>query len=108
MYIAFCPSVRPISLIASIISPSRAIRLNDHLLANVGVMLAVVWVDPFTIEKKLQMLAAHPELGQERPELGNGLRCITAGSYVLVYRPTADEIELVRAVHSARDIDALF
>lgn len=60
------------------------------------------------IERKLQMLAGHPELGQERSDLGEGLRCITAGSYVLMYRPTADEILLVRVVHSARDIDALF
>ncbi|HVA49979.1 MAG TPA: type II toxin-antitoxin system RelE/ParE family toxin [Pirellulales bacterium] len=60
------------------------------------------------IDRKLQMLAIHPELGQERSDLGDNLRCTTAGSYVLVYRATAEEIELVRVIHSARDIDALF
>lgn len=39
-----------------------------------------------TIDRKLQTLAKHPEIGHDRSDLGAGLRCFTAGSYVLVYR----------------------
>lgn len=73
---------------------------NDNLLA------ADAFVD--MLDRKLQILAQHPEIGQSRSELGAGLRSFTAGSYVLVYRFTADELELIRVIHSARDIDALF
>lgn len=61
-----------------------------------------------TIERKLQMLASYPELGQSRPELGDGLRCLAAGAYMLIYRSTSEAIELLRVIHAARDVDALF
>lgn len=75
-------------------------------IARDNLTAADAWVD--AIERKLEMLATHPELGQERPDLGNDIRCLTAGSYLLIYQSTADSIELIRVIHAARDIDALF
>lgn len=75
-------------------------------IANDNLSAADAFVD--ILDHKLEILAQHPEIGQRRPELGAGLRSFTVGSYVLVYRFTADELELVRVIHSARDIDALF
>lgn len=60
------------------------------------------------IERKLQILATHPEIGQLRSDLGSDIRCFNAGSYLLMYRSTAEAVELVRVIHAARDIDALF
>jgi toxin ParE1/3/4 len=61
-----------------------------------------------TIEDKCQLLAAHPELGQSRPELAPRLRSFSVGRYVIFYRPIEDGIELVRVIYGGRDIDALF
>ena len=55
------------------------------------------------------MLAAAPAIGRERPELGN-IRSFVVDRYVLFYLPLlgAAGIELVRGLHGARDVDAVF
>jgi toxin ParE1/3/4 len=59
-------------------------------------------------DDKLDMLAEMPGLGPARPELGKGLRSFPVGAYVLIYRPSDDGIELLRAVHGARNLRKLF
>jgi toxin ParE1/3/4 len=57
-----------------------------------------------------RLLAGAPSLGRDRPELGTELRSFVADRYLLFYRPLKGEegIELVRVLHGARDIDAIF
>ncbi|BAC91446.1 type II toxin-antitoxin system RelE/ParE family toxin [Gloeobacter violaceus] len=55
-----------------------------------------------------QLVASQPRMGRVRPELGTEIRSFAAGRYVLFYRPLPDGIELVRVLHGARDLDALF
>ena len=57
-----------------------------------------------------RMLASAPALGRDRPELGPHIRSFVADRYLLFYRPRrrAVGIELVRVLHGARDIDAVF
>jgi toxin ParE1/3/4 len=57
-----------------------------------------------------RMLAGAPAIGRERPELGNDLRSFVVDRYVLFYRPLSGAvgIELVRVLHGARDVDAIF
>ncbi len=66
------------------------------------------------VEKALQQLAAMPRLGSlsesDHPALA-GLRLWSIRGfqkYVILYRPLADGIEVVRVVHGARDIESLF
>lgn len=55
------------------------------------------------------LLADNPALGRARPELLPGLRSFVAlGTYVLFYRPVGPDLELVRVLHAARDVDAVF
>lgn len=61
-----------------------------------------------SIEAKLHLLAEHPELGEGRPELAVNLRSFVVRNYVLFYRPIVDGIELVRVLHAAQEIDAIF
>lgn len=50
-------------------------------------------------------LARQPMMGRARPELlFDDLRSFPVGRYVLFYRPVADGIEIVRVIHTARDI----
>ena len=58
--------------------------------------------------EKFHALATHPEMGERRPELGENLRSFAAGTYVIVYRPISEGVEIVRVVSGYRDLDALF
>ena|ERR671919_685591 len=57
-----------------------------------------------------RMLAGAPAMGRIRPELGARLRSFVADRYVIFYRPLgeASGIEVVRVLHGARDVDAVF
>jgi toxin ParE1/3/4 len=51
-----------------------------------------------------------PEMGRAADEIAAGLRVLTRGSYLLIYRVITDDhaVELVRVVHSAREWPSLF
>lgn len=61
-----------------------------------------------------EMLGSHPELGRLRQfskKLSLGLRSFVITdfpNYVIFYRVKGDAVEIVRVLHGARDIDALF
>jgi toxin ParE1/3/4 len=60
------------------------------------------------LNAKCNLLAKYPELGEGHPELGARIRCFPVVSYVIVYRPIEDGIELVRVLHGGRDFESLF
>lgn len=64
------------------------------------------WVD--RLDEKLQLLASQPLMGRGRPELGPDLRSMPLGRYVIFYVPLEDGIDVVRILHTARDVDAAF
>ena len=64
------------------------------------------WVDQ--LDAQFQMLATQPKLGRARNELAPRVRCFPVGRYVVFYVPRDDGIDVVRVLHSARDIDAVF
>jgi toxin ParE1/3/4 len=47
-------------------------------------------------------------MGRARDELSPGLRSMPFGRHVIFYETMADGIDVVRVLHSARDIDAAF
>ena len=58
------------------------------------------------LETNLKRLATQPLTGHSRHELMPALRCIPYARYVVFYLPQPDGIEIVRVLHSARDITA--
>jgi len=60
------------------------------------------------IDEKCQFLARNPFAAEARPDLAPQLRASPVGSYVIFYRPIDDGIEVVRVLHGARDIPAVF
>ena len=60
------------------------------------------------IREKCQGLARMPEMGRKRYDLAPGLRSLPVGNYVIFYRPVLDGIQVIRVLHGARDIPALF
>ncbi len=77
----------------------------DHI-AEDSAAAADRWVD--TLDGKLNLLATQPLMGRAREELAASLRSFPFGRYVIYYVPIEDGIDVVRALHSARDIDAIF
>jgi toxin ParE1/3/4 len=60
------------------------------------------------LDEVLQSLAQHPFMGKERAEIMEEIRSFPVKSYVIFYRPLNDGIEVVRIIHGARDIEAMF
>jgi toxin ParE1/3/4 len=48
-----------------------------------------------------------PNMGQNRDDLGPGLRCFVVSPFVIFYRPVEGTIEILRILHGARDIDTI-
>jgi len=47
-------------------------------------------------------------MGRARDELEVGLRSFPVGRYAIFYLPIPDGVEIVRVLHGARDLDAIF
>lgn len=61
-----------------------------------------------TIDQKFQTLAKQPNMGRQREELAAGLRSFPVHRYMIFYLVIPDGIQIVRVLHSARDLDAVF
>jgi toxin ParE1/3/4 len=61
-----------------------------------------------TVDQKFNALVGRPNMGRHRDELADGLRSFPVGRYVVFYRPIPKGIEIVRVLHGARDLDAIF
>lgn len=64
------------------------------------------WVD--RLDEQFRVLATQPMMGRARDELAPGVRSFPFGRYVVFYVLLDDGIDVVRVLHGARDIDALF
>ncbi|HNI36784.1 MAG TPA: type II toxin-antitoxin system RelE/ParE family toxin [Pseudomonadales bacterium] len=64
------------------------------------------WVD--RLDECLATWATQPLMGRPRDELAAQLRSLAFGHYVLFALPLPDGIDVVRVLHGARDIDAVF
>jgi toxin ParE1/3/4 len=64
------------------------------------------WVD--RLDEQFRVLATQPMMGRARDELAPGVRSFTFERYVIFYVPLDDGIDVVRVLHDARDIDAVF
>ena len=61
-----------------------------------------------TIDKKFQALVDEPYLGIARDEIEVDLRSFPVGRYVIFYRKLTEGIQIIRALHGARDLNIIF
>ncbi|WP_211203902.1 MULTISPECIES: type II toxin-antitoxin system RelE/ParE family toxin [Candidatus Accumulibacter] len=71
-------------------NPARAKSFVDELEADCG------------------RLTIQPGIGAPRPELGDGVRVLPHGRYLIFYRPNEDVVWIARVLHSARDVGTAF
>lgn len=62
------------------------------------------WVDH--LDEQFRLLATQPLMGRARNELSARLRSFPFGRYVIFYEPLDGGLDVVRLLHSARDVDA--
>jgi len=90
------------------VSPEAECDL-DEIEAYIGAdnpVAAINFVKQLTDD--FAQLPANPRIGRKRDYLRAGLRSITKGDHLILYWQKKDVIEIVRVLHSARDIEALF
>ena len=61
-----------------------------------------------SIAAACNVLADNPAAGRLREELAPNLRSIAVGKYIVFYRPAQNGIVVIRILHGARDLPALF
>ena len=59
------------------------------------------------INSKFDLLASFPGAGTNRSDLGPGIRSFPVRPYLIFFRATADELEVVRVLHGARNISQM-
>jgi toxin ParE1/3/4 len=64
------------------------------------------WID--RLDESLALWAIQAQLGRARDELAPGIRSLPFGRYVVFFAPLPDGIDVVRVLHSARDLDEQF
>ena len=62
----------------------------------------------YSLDEKFHRLAQNSKLGPARPDIAPELRYFIEGNYLILYREAAEGIEVVRVVHGARSLKALF
>jgi toxin ParE1/3/4 len=78
-----------------------ALRIADH-----NPVRAFSYVDE--IDARCLRIGEFPHAGPPRPQWGEGIRIAIHGKYVIVYRVRDETVQVLRVVHGARDLDALF
>ena len=74
----------------------------DHI-ADDNPAAADRWVE--RLDTALKRLATQPLMGRARPELAPELRSFPFQRYVVFYVPRDDGVDVVRVLHSARDVE---
>ncbi|HWU50149.1 MAG TPA: type II toxin-antitoxin system RelE/ParE family toxin [Asticcacaulis sp.] len=93
---------------ARLLRSAQALRDLDDIwfyIAQDSIDAADAWLDH--LFDKATALSGRPAMGRARPELGTEIRSLPVHAYMLFYRPLNDGIELVRVLHSSRDIDEI-
>ena len=87
--------------------PLAALDILDiwDYIADDDIAAADRWVDE--LDAAFGRLATQPKMGRARPEIAPDLRSFPFMRYVIYYVPLPDGVDVVRVLHSARDIDGL-
>ena len=60
------------------------------------------------MDDHFELIATQPGMGKQRDDLLPGLRAHPLGRYQILYRLHSEGIEIVRVIHGARDLEAIF
>lgn len=55
------------------------------------------------LREKCRLAARHPEIGDERGDLGEGIRSTYVGSYIIFFRENNETLEIVRVARGDQE-----
>jgi toxin ParE1/3/4 len=58
-------------------------------------------------QRRFQSLAEQPMSGRPRPDLAPRIRSVPVQSFLIIYRPIDDGVEIVRIAHGSRRLEDL-
>lgn len=90
------------------LSPQAEDDIADitHYIALDNPYAAQDWYDE--LKFKFEMLSEFPLTGVDRSQLRTNLRIFPFKKYIILYQIKDKQIEIIRVVHSARDLENLF
>jgi ParE toxin of type II toxin-antitoxin system, parDE len=60
------------------------------------------------LDAKFVKIAQFPNLGRKRDEILPGIRSLSVDSYLILYMPIGQDVEIFRVISGYRDLTALF
>ena len=60
------------------------------------------------IDRRIEMLANNPHLGEKQPQFGERTRRLIVGNYLVYYDVLEDAVHVLRIFHASRRIDKLY
>jgi toxin ParE1/3/4 len=84
----------------------RDLESISSYFADVSVEAGEKFLQGFS--KRCQQLASFPNIGRSYDDLQVGLRGLALEGYVILYRATEEQIEIVRVVNGRQDLRSLF
>ena len=94
---------------AIILSPDAERDIDDiwdYLTTEASIRVADKTVR--AIARACRILEKHPVAGRSRDNLISGLRSVLSHPYVVFYRVSAADVQIVRVLHQRRDLEAIF
>ncbi len=61
-----------------------------------------------SLNEHMSLLTDNPLLGPARPDIAPDLRYLVSGNYLVLYRVISEDAEIVRVLHGARNLSAIF
>ena len=95
----------PVSIIDTIVIPSEKRQTSRRAkLPLMTALFVLTSLAEYDLDEAFHNLARNPKLGHSREELAGKL----VHSYLIVYRWQTKPTQIVRVLHAARDVQALF
>jgi toxin ParE1/3/4 len=94
---------------AVFVSPRVKAELEDiwHHIATHSVSIDIANRVVESITDQFVQLSKHPHLGRRRDDLRPGMRSVTVGSYIVIYRVEGSNVRILHVVHGRRDIKSV-
>ncbi|ANV88308.1 type II toxin-antitoxin system RelE/ParE family toxin [Picosynechococcus sp. PCC 7117] len=81
-------------------------QIADYIARTGGVAQADLFLDE--LNQKLVKVAQFPKLGRQRDEILPSVRSLSLKTYLILYLPTQNGIDILRVVSGYRDLTHLF
>jgi toxin ParE1/3/4 len=93
------------------LSPAAEAELDDiwYYIARESQSIEIADRVVDSITDRFFLLATHPHIGRHRDEdLRPGMRSLSVGDYVIIYRVENNDVLILHVIHGRRDIGSLF